>query len=171
VKPASSGGSVVWLTGRPSSGKSTLARLVLEALRARNRAGCVIDGDSLRKALVPEPGYDDAARQAFYATLANLAALLADQGLVVLVPATAHKRVYRERARAVAPRFIEVYVDTPPEEAERRDSKGLYAGVRTGDVRNVPGADLPYEAPTSADVRAGGGKDQAAVERILALTG
>jgi adenylylsulfate kinase len=169
VKPASSGGCVVWLTGRPSSGKSTLARSTLEALRARGNATCLLDGDAVRKALVPQPGYDDDGRQAFYATLANLAALLANQGLIVLVPATAHKRIYREHARSVAPRFIEVFVDTAAEEAARRDNKGLYAGARSGEIRNVPGADLPYEPPADPDVRACGGKDPAGVEQIVAL--
>jgi adenylylsulfate kinase len=162
-------GCVVWLTGRPSSGKSTLARLTLEALGARRRSACVLDGDAVRKALAPQPGYDDDARQAFYETLANLAALLAGQGLVVLVPATAHRQIYRRHARAVAPRFIEVYVDSSPEDAARRDSKGLYAAARSGKVENLPGADLTYEPPASADVRARGGKDSAAVERIVAL--
>jgi len=162
---------VVWLTGRPSSGKSTLARLAFEALRARGREACVLDGDAVRKALVPSPGYDETGRDAFYRSLANLAALLAGQGLVVLVPATAHQRSYREHARTIAPRFIEVYVDAPPEEAARRDSKGLYAASRGGEVRNVLGADLAYEPPLAAEVRVGGGKEPAAVERILALVG
>jgi adenylylsulfate kinase len=168
---AAGSGCVVWLTGRPSSGKSTLARRVLEELRTRARPACVLDGDAVRKTLVPQPGYDDAARDAFYATLGNLAALLAGQGLVVLVPATAHRRSYRERARSVAPRFIEVYVDTPPEEAARRDSKGLYAAAKRGEVSDLPGADLAYEPPELFDVRVSGGKDPEAVERIVALTG
>jgi len=171
VSAGSSRGCVVWLTGRPSSGKSTLARRLLEELRVRERPACVLDGDAVRMVLIPSPGYDDAARDAFYATLANLAALLAGQGLVVLVPATAHRRSYRERARDVAPRFIEVHVDTPIEEAARRDSKGLYAAARSGQVRDLPGADVAYEPPELADVRVSGGKDPEAVEQILALTG
>jgi adenylylsulfate kinase len=169
VTTNSSSGCVVWLTGRPSSGKSTLAKRVAQALRARHRETCVLDGDSVRKALVPPPSYDEAGRQAFYTSLANLAGLLADQGLVVVVPATAHRRRYREHARTVATRFIEVHVDAPPEEAERRDSKGLYAAAREGRVHDVPGADLPYEAPEAADLRTTGGKDPEAVEQILAL--
>ncbi len=165
----SGSGSVVWLTGRPSSGKSTLGRRVLAELRARAQPACLLDGDAVRKAMMPPPGYDDAAREAFYTTLANLAALLAGQGLVVLVPATAHRQSYRDRARGVAPRFIEVYVDTAPEEAARRDSKGLYAAASRRQVRDLPGADVAYEPPELADVRASGGKDSAAIERILAL--
>jgi adenylylsulfate kinase len=169
VSEDSGSGCVVWLTGRPSSGKSTLGRRLLDELRARAQPACVLDGDAVRKALVPPLGYDDAAREAFYATLANLAAVLAGQGLIVLVAATAHRQSYRDRARSVAPRFIEVYVDTAPEEAARRDSKGLYAAARHGQVRDLPGADAAYEPPELADVRASGGKDSAAIERILAL--
>ena len=88
-------GVVVWLTGLPSSGKSTLARRVAATLRAAGRAVALLDGDEVRACLVPSPGYDDAGRGAFYATLARLAALLAHQGLVVLVPATAHRAEYR----------------------------------------------------------------------------
>src|SRR5262249_2375634 len=96
-------GVVVWLTGLPRSGTPTLAEAVRAALAARGRATLVLDGDAVRAALVPSPGYDAAARDAFYATLARLAALAARQGLVVLVPATAHRRAYRDEARAVAP--------------------------------------------------------------------
>ena len=154
---------MVWLTGVPSSGKSTLARQVAQRLPG----ALLLDSDEVRAALVPEPGYDPKARDAFYTTLANLAALLAKQGHRVLVPATAHKRAYREHARRVAPRFCEVYVEVSREEAERRDAKGLYAAVREGSVRGVPGADVEYEAPVSPDVVARGGKDADAVQRIL----
>ena len=105
-------GVVVWFTGLPSSGKTTLAGRVARALAAAGRAHCVLDGDAVRAALVPPPGYDAASRAAFYATLARLAALLARQGLVVLVPATAHRRAFRDDARALAPRFVEVFVST-----------------------------------------------------------
>ena len=162
-------GCVVWFTGLPSSGKTTLAKRVAEALRARRLETCVLDGDAVRKALVPGFGYDERSRQDFYTSLANLASLLAGQGLVVLVPATAHRERFREYARTNAPRFIEVYVETPAGEVERRDSKGLYEAARSGRMREVPGADVAYEPPRSPDVRASGGKDPAAVELILTL--
>ena len=165
----SSRGCVVWLTGKPSSGKSTLARHVADALRARDRAACVLDGDRVRAALVPSPSYDERGRDDFYASLAHFAALLAEQGLVVVVAATAHRRSYRDRARSIARRYLEVHVDTPADEVARRDDKGLYAAVREGRLHDVPGADLPYEPPLAADVRARGGDDPAAVDRIVAL--
>ena len=162
-------GVVVWLTGKPSCGKSTLGKRVQQALAQRGTAACLLDGDEVRRSLVPPPGYDSEARDGFYATLANLAALLARQGFVVLVPATAHARAFRERARSLAPRFVEVFVDVPQGELERRDAKGLYAAVHAGDLTGVPGADLPYEPPAHPDVVASGGKDERAIEAIVSL--
>lgn len=157
-------GAVVWLTGLPQSGKSTLARRLATALGA---GCCVLDSDEVRQALVPARGYDDAARDGFYATLANLAALLARQELIVLVPATANRRAYRARARAAAPRFIEVYMTTSAEECARRDVKGLYRG----ELERLPGVGAPYEAPEDPEVVASGGQDDAAVDAVLKALG
>ena len=121
--------AVVWLTGLPSSGKTTLAAKLTERLRERSVLCCLLDGDELRAALIPRPGYDEASRVDFYATLGNLAALLERQGLIVVVAATAHRRDYRERARRAARRFLEVWVNVPLDECRRRDSKGLYAAA------------------------------------------
>lgn len=146
-------GVVVWLTGLPSSGKSTLARRVATELGARGRPSLVLDGDEVRAALRPEPGYDEPARAAFYESLAGLAALAARQGLVVLVPATANRAVHREVARQLAPRFVLVFVDTPADECARRDDKGLYARADGAGVTTLPGRGSPYEAPNDADLR------------------
>jgi adenylylsulfate kinase len=162
-------GVVVWLTGKPSSGKSTLALRLCERLHERGTANCILDGDELRAALVPRHGYDPKSRDEYYATLGNLAAVLARQGLVVVVPATAHLKAFRERARARAPAFVEVYVEATQEEVEGRDVKGLYLAVREGRAGGVPGADLGYEVPEQPDVVACGGHDDAAVERITAM--
>lgn len=162
-------GAVVWITGLPSSGKSTLAGEISRRLGAAGRPACTLDGDEVRAAIVPAPGYTPEARDAFYATLARLAALIAGQGMVVIVPATAHRAAYRAEARALAPRFIEVYVDVGAEECSRRDAKGLYAATREGRAAGLPGADLGYEPPGAPEVVAGGGRDAAAVDRVLAL--
>lgn len=159
-------GVVVWVSGLPSAGKSTLARGLLDDLRARGVAVCSLDGDCVRESLVPAPGYSEQERANFYETLARLAALLAGQGLVVLVPATAHRRAFRERARALAPQFVEVWVDTPLEECRRRDSKGLYAASERGGVAALPGAAAEYEPPVAPDVVARGGSDVAAIAAI-----
>ena len=141
-------GIVAWFTGLPSSGKSTLAAAVAGELRLRGREAVTLDSDELRGAFVPPLGYDDDARALLYGMLGRLAALLARQGHVVLVPATAHRRSYRDAARALAPAFIEIFVDTPLDECRRRDTKRLYADH----VAQAPGVGLPYEPPSSPDV-------------------
>lgn len=142
-------GFFLWFTGLPSSGKSTLAERVALVLRARRVAVLVLDGDQLRSALSPAPGYDDASRDHFYETLANLACLAAAQGLVVLVAATANRRAYRDRARVRCgeARFAEVFVDTPPAVCATRDAKGLYRASRDGAVSDLPGVGAAYERP------------------------
>lgn len=167
-------GAIVWVTGLPSSGKSTLARRIAARLRAAGAAAVVLDGDQVRAALDPRPGYDAEARSRFYGTLAHLAALLARQGLVAVVAATAHRRAFRERARALAPRFVEVFVDVPLKICAARDSKGLYAAASRGAVTELPGVGSGFEPPSSPDVVASGGEDleaPAAVARLLLAGG
>jgi adenylylsulfate kinase len=158
---------VVWLTGMPSSGKSTLGARLKDRLRTEGWPCCLLDGDAVREVLVPRPGYSPEAREAFYASLAGLAGLLARDGAVVVVAATAHRRAFRERARALAPSFVEVFVDVDPAECARRDAKGLYAATRAGEVGGLPGADLEYEPPAAPDLVARGGLDDAAVASII----
>lgn len=157
-------GVVAWFTGVPSSGKSTLAAAVAGELRRRAIAAVVLDSDDIR-AMLPSLGYDDAARAQLYALLARLAAHLARQGHVVLVPATAHRRAYRDAARGLAPAFLEIFVDTPLEEARRRDTKGLYAG----EIAAAPGVGTDYETPVAPAFRVRPGDANAAAriaERI-----
>jgi adenylylsulfate kinase len=159
-------GAIAWFTGLPSSGKSTLARRVAAALGG----GCaLLDGDEVRAELFPDLGHAPPDRDRFYEALARLAALLARQGLVALVAATAHRRAHRDRARALAPRFVEVHVATPAAECARRDAKGLYARARAGAAPELPGAGVAYEPPERPEVVASGGEDDLAVRAILAL--
>jgi adenylylsulfate kinase len=152
-------GVVAWFTALPSSGKTTLARGVADELRERGCHAIILDSDELR-ALLPQLGYDDASRSHFYGVLARLASLIARQGHIVLVPATAHRRAFRDAARALAPAFVEIFVDTPLEECRRRDTKGLYADK----VANAPGVGLAYEKPTAADFHVRLGDADAAAE-------
>lgn len=161
-------GAVVWVTGLPSAGKSTLARRIQARLAARGLGAALLDGDEVRRCLVPGPGHLPAERDAFYETLARLAALLARQGLVALVAATAHRQAHRDRGRELAPRFLEVFVRTPVEECERRDAKGLYALFREGKAPLLPGPGVPYEAPAAPEVVAEGGEDERAVDEVEA---
>lgn len=166
-----SAGAVVWITGLPGAGKSTLGARVADRLRSRGRPCALLDGDEVRAALASPAGHGAAERDAFYASLARLAALLARQGIVAVVAATAHLRTHRDRARALAPRYLEVHVATDTEECARRDPKGLYAAARAGAAAGVPGADVAYEPPAAPDVVASGGEDAAAVDRIASLLG
>ncbi len=160
-------GAVVWLTGLPSSGKTRLARRTLGALREKNLAACLLDGDEMRMAVVPGHDYAEASRRDFYKTLTNLAVLLADQGLVVLIAATAHSAAVREAARLRASKFYEVWLDVSAEDCAKRDSKGLYLAVREGRIKGIPGADVEYEKPDEPDVVAKSGDDETAVEAIV----
>ena len=151
-------GVVAWFTGLPSSGKTTLASEVAGELRLRGVEAVVLDSDELRGIIEPPLGYDEASRARLYALLGRLAALIARQGHVVLVPATAHRRAYRDAARAAAPAFVEVFVDTPLEECRRRDTKGLYAAG----AALAPGVGVGYEPPPAPEVRVRPGEDAAA---------
>ena len=159
-------GAVVWFTGLPASGKSTLAERVRDRLR---HAAVILDSDAMRDVLEAS-SYAADDRERFYRVLANLAAHLAHQRIVVLVAATAQRRAYRELARAHAPRFVEVWVRTPAELCAQRDVKGLYARARAGHIE-LPGVAVAYEPPLHPDVVADGGHDEAAAAAIQALVG
>jgi adenylylsulfate kinase len=160
-------GAVVWITGLPCSGKSTLARRLHGRLRASGRSTVLLDGDEMRGALVPSPGYDAEGRAAFYATLARLAVLVERQGLVAIVASTSNLRQHRQLARDGAERFVEVLVATPADECARRDDKGLWARAAAGLAPHLPGAGAPYESPVAPEVTASGGRDDEALAAIL----
>jgi adenylylsulfate kinase len=166
-----SGGAVAWITGLPSSGKSTFATRLRELLAGAGRPAVLLDGDAVRAALVPVPAHDPESRAAFYEALGNLALLLAAQGHLVLVAATAHRRAFRDRVRQQAPRFVEVLVDVPADECAARDPKGLWARALAGGAPGLPGAGVPYERPLAPEVVAAGGEDAAAVLAAAALLG
>jgi adenylylsulfate kinase len=157
-------GAIVWFTGLPASGKTTLARRVQESL---GRGSLVLDSDALRD-MLDSHGHDAEHRDRFYAQLGGLARLVAGQGLVALVAATAPRREHRDAARASGQPFTEVWVRTPLEDCERRDPKGLYAAARRGEMPALPGVGASYEPPLHPEVIADGGHDDTAVADILA---
>jgi adenylylsulfate kinase len=158
-------GVVAWITGLPQSGKSTFARGVRAELERAGATAFVLDGDEVRSALVPPPGYSPQSRGRYYGTLARLAAMLARQGATVLVPATSHRAAYRRMARALSPRFVEVFIDAPAATCAKRDTKGLYRRR----LAALPGVGVNYQRPTAPDVIASGGRDRAAVRATAAL--
>jgi len=168
-------GAVAWITGLPAAGKSTFGRALAARARAAGLPAALLDGDAVRAALGRPAGRGAAERDAFYAALARLAALLARQGLTVVVAATAPRRAHRALARRLAPAFVEIHVATPAEACARRDPKGLWGAARAGRLPALPGAGAPYEPPRRAAVTAAGGRDRealaAALSAALAVVG
>jgi adenylylsulfate kinase len=142
----------VWLTGLPASGKSTIASALAAALRERGVRPVVLESDSLRAVITPEPAYTEAEREAFYGALVHFGALFVEHGVPVIFDATAHQRRWRDAARARIPRFIEVFVDRPIELCADRDPKGIYRAARRGEAPHVPGVGEPYEAPSRPEL-------------------
>jgi len=148
-------GLTIWFTGLSGSGKSTLANLLEKRLHAQGRHTYVLDGDNVRHGLNRDLGFTEADRVENIRRVAEVAKLMVDAGLIVLVSFISPFRAERRVARALFEpgEFVEVFVDTPLAECERRDPKGLYAKARRGELRNMTGIDSPYEAPESAEVR------------------
>ncbi|MEN9934028.1 MAG: hypothetical protein RLZZ387_607 [Chloroflexota bacterium] len=145
-------GWVIWLTGVPAAGKTTLAQALRQLLRERGVDAVVLDSDVLRRLLTPHPTYSDAERDALYAQLVELAVWHARAGENVIIAATGHRRRYRDAARARLPRFAEVWVRCPADVCRGRDPKKLYKAVASGAIRGLPGVDLPYEPPTAPEL-------------------
>ncbi len=149
-------GATVWFTGLSGSGKSTVAVAVERLLVESGRPAYLLDGDNLRHGLNADLGFADEDRAENVRRLGQVAALLADAGLVALVPAISPFRAGRAAARASHEQaglsFVEVHVATPLDECERRDPKGLYARSRAGELDGLTGIDSPYEAPETPEL-------------------
>jgi bifunctional enzyme CysN/CysC len=145
----------VWFTGLSGSGKSTIANLVERKLHAEGRHTYLLDGDNVRHGLSRDLGFTEADRVENIRRVAEVAKLMADAGLIVLVSLISPFRSERQMARDLfAPGdFIEVFVDTPLQECERRDPKGLYAKARAGLLKNFTGIDSAYEEPEAPELR------------------
>jgi bifunctional enzyme CysN/CysC len=162
----------VWFTGLSGSGKSTVANAVAERLLAAGRPAYVLDGDNVRQGLNGDLGFSAGDRAENIRRVAHVARLMADAGLVVLVPVISPYRADRVRARELHAEagltFVEVFVDTPLELCEQRDPKGLYAKARAGELRGMTGIDDPYEPPEAPELRLTPGDLGAQADRVLA---
>lgn len=147
-------GRVVWFTGLSGSGKSTLANAVSVELTQHGVPHSVLDGDSLRMGLNKDLGFSESDRVENIRRTAEVSSLMADSGLVVLVSLISPYRADRQSAREIVggERFVEVFVDTPVEVCELRDSKGLYSKARRGLIPNFTGVSAPYEVPSRPDL-------------------
>jgi bifunctional enzyme CysN/CysC len=151
VQPA----KCIWLTGLPGAGKTTLASALEQRLRDQGRPTCVLDGDSLRTGLCRDLGFSEADRIENIRRVAEVAKLMVDAGLTVMVALVSPFHAQRQMARGLLSdgEFIEVFVDTPLEVCERRDPKGMYAKARSGQLKDFTGVDGRYDPPTHPDVR------------------
>jgi bifunctional enzyme CysN/CysC len=147
--------AVLWFTGLSGAGKSTIANLVEKRLHSLGRHTVLLDGDNVRHGLNRDLGFTDADRVENVRRVAEVAKLMADAGLIVLVSFISPFRAERDMARALMAEgeFYEVFVDTPLAEAEKRDEKGLYKKARSGQLKNFTGVDSPYEAPEHPEIR------------------
>ncbi len=146
--------AIVWFTGLSGSGKSTVANLLEKRLAAEGRHAYILDGDNVRHGLNKDLGFTEEARVENIRRVSEVAKLMADAGLIVIVsfisPFRNERRIAREIAGDVS--FAEVYVDTPLEVCEARDPKGLYARARRGEIKNFTGIDSPFEAPEHPEI-------------------
>jgi len=163
--------AVLWFTGLSGAGKSTIANLVEKKLHRMNRHTFLLDGDNIRHGLCRDLGFTDADRIENIRRVGEVARLMTDAGIIVITafisPFAAERQMVRDMM--FPGEFIEVYVDTPLEEAERRDVKGLYKKARAGQLANFTGIASPYEPPLAPDIHIDTTKisgDEAA-ERII----
>ncbi len=147
-------GCLVWLTGLPSSGKSTVAFTVEHALLARGRLAYVLDGDNIRHGLNKNLGFSAEDRAENIRRIGEVGKLFVDGGVITLASFVSPYREDRDGVRALMgdDEFLEVFIDTPVELCEQRDPKGLYKKARAGEIPNFTGISDPYEVPTNPEL-------------------
>ncbi|SKB33355.1 sulfate adenylyltransferase subunit CysN [Sphingopyxis flava] len=146
--------ALLWFTGLSGSGKSTIANLVEKKLYRMNRHSFLLDGDNVRHGLNRDLGFTEADRIENIRRVGEVAKLMTDAGLIVITAFISPFKAERDMVRALLAQgeFFEIFIDTPLEEAERRDVKGLYKKARSGQLKNFTGIDSPYEAPANPEI-------------------
>jgi len=145
-------GCCVWFTGLPCSGKTTVADLVAEELKKRGLRYERLDGDIVRQGLTRDLGFSKEDRDKNIERVTFVAKLLSRNGVAVLVSFVSPYIGARDNARKETTNFVEVFVDAPVEECEKRDVKGMYAKARAGEIKDFTGVDDPYEAPPNPEI-------------------
>ncbi|MCP9926749.1 adenylyl-sulfate kinase [Cyanobium sp. CH-040] len=165
--------AILWFTGLSGAGKSTLANAVNSALFEQGMACYVLDGDNIRHGLCNDLGFSDADREENIRRIGEVAKLFVDAGVVVLTAFVSPFRSDRDKVRALVPEgdFIEIFCDAGLEVCEQRDTKGLYARARAGEIKDFTGISSPYEVPESPELRVetGTGSLEDCVSAVLGL--
>jgi len=168
------GGATIWMTGLSGSGKSTIAAAAEHTLVSSGRHAFMLDGDNLRHGLNAGLGFSPEDRAENVRRVGEVAKILAEAGNVAIVSLVSPYEADRNRVRAIHEEagipFHEVFVDTPLEECERRDPKGLYAKARAGEITDLTGVGSPYEAPQAPELRTDPDLETA-VRQVLGLLG
>jgi len=163
--------AILWFTGLSGSGKSTLANAVNAALFDRGLTTYVLDGDNIRHGLCKDLGFSDSDREENIRRISEVSKLFLDAGVLVLTAFVSPFRADRANARALVKEndFIEIYCSADLETCEIRDTKGLYAKARTGQIKDFTGISSPYEAPESPELEINTGVEtiENSVERVL----
>jgi len=143
----------IWITGLPASGKSTIVSDLKPQLEELGLTVEVLESDEVRRVITPIPTYSEAERDLFYRALAFTGQKLVAHGVTVVFDATASRRAYRDFAKFVIPRFLEIAVECPLTTCMERDRKGTYRKGQQDESLTVPGLQSPYEAPINPDLR------------------
>jgi bifunctional enzyme CysN/CysC len=168
------GGATIWMTGLSGSGKSTIATAIEHSLVSSGRSAYMLDGDNLRHGLNADLGFSEEDRAENVRRVGAVAKILAEAGTIAIASLVSPYAAERDKVRVAHEEagipFFEVFVDTPLEECERRDPKGLYAKARAGEITNLTGVGAPYEAPTQPDLVTDPDLETA-VRQVLGLLG
>ena len=173
-------GWCVWITGLPGSGKSTVANLLLEKLKARNINAQIVSIDMIRKYATPQPTYSEKERATVYGALVFTAKMLTENGTNTIIDATGNRRLFRNQARQAISLFMEAYLECPLEVCMQRETKrknthlaptDIYKKAKEGESQTVPGVGVPYEKPFNPEAKVDSSRFSAeeCAEKIFAL--